>query len=102
MDIQLILDLTETPGLNGKRRREVAALIRQFNSRSIPLKVSADSKVGDINVDHAILLPFPEGERDNIMYVRMKKGQKEIDLHKTFTENGLSQGAMVRVYAMVK
>lgn len=102
MDIQLILDLGETPGLGGSRRSEVAKLVRQYNGRSVRLNVDSAAKVGDISIDHAILQPFPEAEHDNIMYVRTKIGQKEVDLTKTFGENGIRQGAMLRVYALIK
>ena len=102
MDIVLRLDLTESPGLTGKRRSEVFKIIREFNGRSIPLKVTATGKVGDIGVENVILLPFAESDRDSIIYTHMKRGQKEIELEKTFEENGLKQGSVISVYAMVK
>ena len=102
MNIVVFVKAENAPGVNSSIRSANRAIIRSVNSSSFRRSVDPTVVISSSTIQADALAVFPVASQANAIFLRIKNNGKELDLSKSFTDNKVTEGAMLEVQYLLK
>jgi hypothetical protein len=102
MNILVFVKAEDAPGVNSSTRSANRSVIRSVNSRSLRRTVDPATVISSSTIQADALAVLPTASQPNALFLRIKNNGKELDLSKSFTDNKVTEGAMLEVQFLLK
>lgn len=102
MNIVVFVKAENAPGVNSSIRSANRAIIRSVNSSSFRRSVDPTVVISSSTIQADALAVIPTASQANAIFLRIKNNGKELDLSKSFTDNKVTEGAMLEVQYLLK
>lgn len=102
MNIVVFVKAEDAPGVNSSIRSANRAIIRSVNSSSFRRSVDPTVVISSSTIQADALAVIPTASQANAIFLRIKNNGKELDLSKSFTDNKVTEGAMLEVQYLLK
>jgi hypothetical protein len=102
MNIVVFVKAEDAPGVNSSTRSANRSVLRTINSSSLRRTVDPAVVISSSTIQADALAVFPVASQPNALFLRIKNNGKELDLSKSFTDNKVTEGAMLEVQFLLK
>ena len=102
MNIVVFVKADNAPGVSPSVSSANRAVLRTVNSSSFRRTVDPAVVISSTTIQADSLAVFPAASQPNALFLRIKNNGKELDLSKTFTENKVTEGAMLEVQYLLR
>lgn len=102
MNIVIFVKAENAPGVSPATSSANRAVLRTVNSSSFRRTVDAATVLSATTIQADSLAVFPATSRPDALFLRIKNNGKELDLSKSFTENKVTEGAMLEVQYLLR
>jgi hypothetical protein len=102
MNIVVFVKADNAPGVSSATSSANRSILRTVNSNSFRRTIDPTSVISSTTIQADSFAVFPAASRPNALFLRIKNNGKELDLSKTFTENKVTEGAMLEVHYLLR
>jgi len=102
MNIVLFVKAENAPGVTHSTISANRSVIRKINSSSFRRTVDPATVLSATTLQADALALIPADTQPNALFLRIKNNGKELDLSKSFTENKVTEGAMLEVQYLLR
>ena len=102
MNIVVFIKADNAPGVTLATSSANRSVLRTVNSSSFRRTVDAAAVISSTTIQADSLAVFPAASQPNTIFLRIKNNGKELDLSKSFTENKVTEGAMLEVQYLLR
>lgn len=102
MNIVIFVKADNAPGVSPSSSSANRSVFRIVNSSSFRRTVDAASVISSTTIQADSLDLFPVTKQSDALFIRIKNNGKELNLSKTFTENKVTEGAMLEVQYLLR
>jgi len=102
MNLVVFVKAENAPGVSPSTSSANRSVIRTVNSSSFRRTVDAATVLSATTLQADSLALFPVALQPDALFLRIKNNGKELDLSKTFTENKVTEGAMLEVQYLLR
>ena len=102
MNIVVFVKAENAPGVSSATSSANRAVIRSVNSSSFRRSVDPAVVISSSTLQADALALIPTASQPNAIFLRIKNNGKELDLSKSFTDNKVTEGAMLEVQYLLK
>lgn len=102
MNIVVFVKADNAPGVTPATSSANRTVIRTVNSSSFRRTVDPASIISSTTIQADSLAVFPVASQPDALFIRIKNNGKELDLSKSFTENKVTEGAMLEAQYLLR
>jgi hypothetical protein len=102
MNVVVFVKADNAPGVSPSTSSSNRAVFRSINSSSFRRTVDAAAIVSSTTIQADAFALFPVASQPNALFLRIKNNGKELDLSKSFTDNKVTEGAMLEVQFLLR
>lgn len=102
MNVVVFVKAEDAPGVNSSTRSANRSVIRTINSSSFRRTVDPANVISSTSIQADALAVFPAASQPDALFLRIKNNGKELDLSKSFSDNKVTEGAMLEVQFLLK
>jgi len=102
MNIVVFVNAEDAPGVSPATRSAHRAALRTVNSSSFRRTVDPTTVLSATTLQADATALFPADLQANVLFLRIKNNGKELDLSKSFSDNRVTEGAMLEVQFLVR
>jgi hypothetical protein len=102
MNILVFVKAEDAPGVSHSTRSANRSVIRTINSSSLRRTVDPAVVISSSTIQADAFAVIPTASQPNALFLRIKNNGKELDLSKSFTENKVTEGAMLEVQYLLR
>jgi hypothetical protein len=102
MNIVVFIKAENAPGVSPSTSSANRSVLRTVHSSSFRRTVDAATVISSTTIQADSLAVFPVASQPNALFIRIKNNGKELDLSKSFTENKVTEGAMLEVQYLLR
>jgi hypothetical protein len=102
MNIVVFVKADNAPGVTPATSSANRAVLRTVNSSSFRRSVDPATVLSATTLQADSLAVFPVASQPDALFLRIKNNGKELDLSKSFTENKVTEGAMLEVQYLLR
>ena len=102
MNIVVFVKADNAPGVSSSTSSANRSVLRTINSSSFRRTVDAASIISSTTIQADSFALFPTAKQPDALFLRIKNNGKELDLSKSFTENKVTEGAMLEVQYLLR
>jgi hypothetical protein len=102
MNIVVFVKADNAPGVSPATSSANRSILRTINSSSFRRTVDAATLLSATTIQADSLAIFPAAKQSDALFLRIKNNGKELDLSKSFTENKVTEGAMLEVHYLLR
>jgi len=102
MNIVVFVKAENAPGVSPAKQSANRSVIRTINSSSLRRTVDPAVVISSSTIQADAFAVIPVAAQPNALFIRIKNNGKELDLSKSFTENNVTEGAMLEVQYLLR
>jgi len=102
MNVVVFVKAENAPGVSPAKQSANRSVIRTVNSSSSRKTVDPAEVISSTSIQADALAVFPAASQPDALFIRIKNNGKELDLSKSFTENKVTEGAMLEVQYLLR
>ena len=102
MNIVVFVKADNAPGVSPATSSANRSVIRTINSSSFRRTVDPVTVLSASTLQADATALIPAASQPNALFLRIKNNGKELDLSKSFTENKVTEGAMLEVQFLLR
>jgi hypothetical protein len=102
MNIVVFVKADNAPGVSLSTSSANRTVLRTVNSSSFRRTVDPTTVLSATTLQADSLAVFPAASQANALFIRIKNNGRELDLSKSFTDNKVTEGAMLEVQYLLR
>jgi hypothetical protein len=102
MNIIVYVKADNAPGVSSATSSANRSIIRTINSSSLRRTVDPTVVISSSTIQADAFAVIPAAAQPYALFLRIKNNGKELDLSKSFTENKVTEGAMLEVQYLLR
>ena len=102
MNIVVFTKVDNAPGVTPATSSANRSILRTVNSNSFRRTVDPATVLSATTLQTDSLALFPASSQSDALFLRIKNNGRELDLSKSFTDNKVTEGAMLEVQYLLR
>jgi len=102
MNVVVFVKADNAPGVSPAKASANRSVIRTVNSSSSRKTVDPAAVISSTSIQADAFAVIPTASQPDALFLRIKNNGKELDLSKSFTDNKVTEGAMLEVQYLLR